>query len=175
MRQFLETHIITDIKNINAKQKNAKINTTLQNFMFSMLKDSNVRAAKMSADIMIELYKKNIWNDAKTVNVLAMGCSAKMTKVMVACLRFFLGTNIEEQGNSDSDSDSEPDVKGIMMANKVNKKTKKRDKQLAKAKSLLAVSWQLLRSCALNRLIFKYFRSLKRNRKHRHLISRHYI
>ncbi|XP_078044926.1 SDA1 domain containing protein Mys45A isoform X2 [Augochlora pura] len=140
LREFLETHIITDIKNINIKQKNAKINTTLQNFMFSMLKDSNVRAAKMSADIMIELYKKNIWNDAKTVNVLATGCSAKTPKVMVACLKFFLGSNEEELENDDSDSDSEPNVKEIMMANKVNKKTKKRAKQLVKAKQLLAKS-----------------------------------
>nr|XP_033339021.1 protein SDA1 homolog isoform X1 [Megalopta genalis]XP_033339022.1 protein SDA1 homolog isoform X1 [Megalopta genalis] len=140
LREFLETHIIADIKNINIKQKNTKINTTLQNFMFSMLKDSNVRAAKMSADIMIELYKKNIWNDAKTVNVLAAGCSAKTPKVMVACLKFFLGSNEEKLENNDSDSDSEPNVKEIMMANKVNKKTKKRAKQLIKAKQLLAKS-----------------------------------
>jgi hypothetical protein len=32
-------------------------------------------------DIMIELYKKNIWNDAKTVNVIATGCFSKLTKV----------------------------------------------------------------------------------------------
>ncbi|XP_017887362.1 protein SDA1 homolog [Ceratina calcarata] len=140
LRKFLETHIINDIKNVNSKQKNAKINTTLQNFMFSMLKDSNVRAAKMSADIMIELYNKNIWNDAKTVNVLATGCFAKATKVMVACLKFFLGTDAEEEGKEDSDSDSEPNIKEIMMANKVNKKTKKREKQLAKAKQTLAKS-----------------------------------
>lgn len=125
---------------MNAKHKNAKINATLQNFMFSMLKDSNVRAAKMSADIMIELYNKNIWNDAKTVNVLATGCFAKATKVMVACLKFFLGTGIEEQANEESDSDSEPNIKEIAMANRVNKKTKKREKNLARAKQLLAVS-----------------------------------
>lgn len=81
LRSFLETHIITDIKNLNAKHKNAKLNTTLQNFMFTMLKDTNSRAAKMSVDIMIELYKKNVWNDAKTVNVIASGCFSKFTKV----------------------------------------------------------------------------------------------
>lgn len=81
LRQFLENHIITDIKNLNLKHKNAKLNTTLQNFMFSMLKDTNSRAAKMSVDIMIELYKKNVWNDAKTVNVIATGCFSNITKV----------------------------------------------------------------------------------------------
>ncbi|XP_029049878.1 protein SDA1 homolog [Osmia bicornis bicornis] len=140
LRQFLQTHIITDIKNVNAKQKNAKVNTVLQNFMFSMLKDSNVRAAKMSADIMIELYNKNIWNDAKTVNVLATGCFAKATKVMVSCLKFFVGTGVEDRQSDDSDSDSEPNIKEIIMANRVNKKTKKREKHLAKAKQVLAKS-----------------------------------
>lgn len=105
-----------------------------------MLKDSNVRAAKMSADIMIELYNKNIWNDAKTVNVLATGCFTKTTKVLVACLKFFVGSDVEKRENDDSDSDSEPNIKEIVMANRVNKKTKKRMKQLTKAKQLLVVS-----------------------------------
>lgn len=31
--------------------------------------------------VMIDLYKKNIWNDAKTVNVIATACTSKTTKV----------------------------------------------------------------------------------------------
>lgn len=53
----------------------------LQNFMFNMLKDNNSKAAKMSLGVMIELYKKNIWNDAKTVNVIAVACFSKIVKV----------------------------------------------------------------------------------------------
>ncbi|XP_014295711.1 protein SDA1 homolog [Microplitis demolitor] len=139
LREFLQNHIITDIKNLNIKHKNSKVNTVLQNFMFNALKDSNARAAKMSADIMIELYKKNIWNDVKTVNVLVTGCFSKITKVMVTCLKFFLGTDPDEKNDDSSDSDDDaPDLKGVMMANKVNKKTKKREKQLKKAKQLFA-------------------------------------
>lgn len=139
LRQFLQTHIITDVKNINAKRKNAKVNTVLQNFMFRMLEDPNARAAKMSVDIMIELYKKNVWNDAKTVNVIATGCFSKISKVAVASMKFFLGTDPEEKESDDSDSDDEPNIKEVIMANKVNKKTKKREKQLKKAKQLFVV------------------------------------
>ncbi|CAG5095195.1 Similar to SDAD1: Protein SDA1 homolog (Homo sapiens) [Cotesia congregata] len=141
LREFLQNHIISDIKNLNSKHKNSKVNTVLQNFMFNALKDSNARAAKMSADIMIELYKKNIWNDAKTVNVLVTGCFSKITKVMVTCLKFFLGSDPDgkEENSSDSEDDT-PDLKGVIMANKVNKKTKKREKQLKKAKQLFAKS-----------------------------------
>jgi len=49
--------------------------------MFTMLKDSNTKAAKMSLAIMVELYKKNVWNDAKTVNVIATACFSKVNKV----------------------------------------------------------------------------------------------
>lgn len=144
LRLFLKTHIITDIKNVNSTQRNVKVNTPLQNFMYSMAKDSNAKAAKMSVDIMIELYNKNIWNDAKTVNVLVAACFSKFTKVMVASLKFFLGTDPEEKGSDDSDSDDEPNVKEVIMANKVNKKTKKREKQLKKVKQLFVVSIRIV-------------------------------
>lgn len=136
LRTFLENHIVTDIKNMNAKHKDMKLNSTLQNFMFSQLKNAMPKAAKMSIDIMIELYKKNVWNDAKTVNVIAtLGCFSKFTKVQVASLKFFLGHDKEEEENSE-DSDNEPDLKSAIMANRVNKKTKKRQKQLDSAKKL---------------------------------------
>ncbi|XP_035793249.1 protein SDA1 homolog [Anopheles albimanus] len=136
LRTFLENHIITDIKNMNAKQKDMKLNSTLQSFMYTMLRDSNPKAAKMSVDIMIELYRKQVWNDAKTVNVIAnVGCFSKVTKVMVASLKFFLGTD-QQNESDDDDSDREVDLKGVMMATRVNKKTKKRKKQLEAAKKL---------------------------------------
>ncbi|EDV59419.1 protein SDA1 homolog [Drosophila erecta] len=134
LRTFLQTHIVTDIKNMNAKHKDMKLNSSLQAFMYSMLKDANPKAAKMSADIMIELYKKNIWNDSKTVNVIAtVGCFSKVTKVLVTSLKFFLGHD-EEDEEEDTDSENEVDLKGALMANRVNKKTKKRTKQLAQIK-----------------------------------------
>uniref|UniRef100_A0A182MZ85 Protein SDA1 n=1 Tax=Anopheles dirus TaxID=7168 RepID=A0A182MZ85_9DIPT len=138
LRTFLENHIVNDIKNMNAKQKDMKLNSTLQNFMYTMLRDTNPKAAKMSVDIMIELYRKQVWNDVKTVNVIAnVGCFSKITKVLVASLKFFLGTDQPGEGEEDEeDSDREVDLKGIMMAARVNKKTKKRKKKVDAAKKL---------------------------------------
>lgn len=141
LRDFLETHIITDIKNINSKHKDAKLNSTLQNFMYSMLKDTNPKAAKMSVDIMIDLYNKNVWNDSKTVNVIAsIGCFSKFTKVMVASLKFFLGKDPEEKDSDDSSEEEEPSARGSIMSNKFNKKTRKREKNLEKVKKLVKKS-----------------------------------
>jgi hypothetical protein len=38
---MLHNFIVTDIKNSNAKSKNNKLNKSLQNYMYTMLQDSN--------------------------------------------------------------------------------------------------------------------------------------
>lgn len=70
--------------------------------MYGMLKDANPKAAKMSADIMIELYKKNIWNDAKTVNVIAsVGCFSNITKVRNASEKILIQHREQSKTNFD--------------------------------------------------------------------------
>ena len=49
--------------------------------MYTMLRDNNPIAAKKSLDVMVELYRKNIWNDGKTVNVITTACFSPITKV----------------------------------------------------------------------------------------------
>lgn len=53
---------------------------------------------------------------------------------MVASLKFFLGTDPDEENENEENSDNEPDLKGAILANKVNKKTKKRQKHLDQVK-----------------------------------------
>lgn len=138
LRKTLYTHIVTDIKNINAKHKNNKVNTMLQNFMYTMLRDSNPIAAKISLDVMLELYKRNIWNDAKTVNVITTACFSKVTKILVAGLKFFLGKDEDEKGDSDSDSETEgPSARDLMVRYSTGKKTSKNKKKLEKAMKVL--------------------------------------
>nr|XP_060635364.1 protein SDA1 homolog [Anolis sagrei ordinatus] len=138
LRKTLYTHIVTDIKNINAKHKNNKLNTTLQNFMYTMLQDSNPTAAKISLDVMIELYRRNIWNDAKTVNVITTACFSKVTKILVAALKFFLGKDEDEKKDSDSDSEDDgPTARDLMVRYSTGRKTTKNKKKLEKAMKVL--------------------------------------
>ncbi|XP_064415623.1 protein SDA1 homolog isoform X5 [Latimeria chalumnae] len=138
LRKTLYTHIVTDIKNINAKHKNNKVNITLQNFMYTMLRDSNVIAGKMSLDVMIELYKRNVWNDSKTVNVITTACFSKVTKILVAALKFFLGNDEDEKKESDSESEDEgPTARDLIMRYATGKKTSKNKKKLEKAMKVL--------------------------------------
>lgn len=138
LRKTLYTHIVSDIKSINAKHKNNKVNTMLQNFMYTMLRDSNPIAAKISLDVMTELYKRNIWNDAKTVNVITTACFSKVTKILVAGLKFFLGKDEDEKNESDSDSETEgPSARELMIRYSTGKKTSKNKKKLEKAMKVL--------------------------------------
>ncbi|GFY53344.1 protein SDA1 homolog [Trichonephila inaurata madagascariensis] len=90
LRQLLQTHIVNDLKRINCKHKSVKVNTALQNFMYSMLSDNHVTAARMSLEIIIELYRRDIWRDAKTVNTIATACLSKDKKVqMIASFLVF--------------------------------------------------------------------------------------
>uniref|UniRef100_A0A8D1BD99 Protein SDA1 n=1 Tax=Sus scrofa TaxID=9823 RepID=A0A8D1BD99_PIG len=113
LRKTLYTHIVTDIKNINAKHKNNKVNIVLQNFMYTMLRDSNATAAKISLDVMIELYRRNIWNDAKTVNVITTACFSKVTK------------------------DDTPTARDLLVQYATGKKSSKNKKKLEKAMKVL--------------------------------------
>lgn len=132
LRSLLHNHIVNDIKNANAKSKNNKLNKTLQNFMYTMLKDSNEIAAKKSLEVMIDLYKKNVWNDAKTVNVIAEACFSPISKIVAPALHFFLGTNEKKEEDDDSDADV-PDLNSIKHMMHINKKKKSRKNALEKA------------------------------------------
>nr|XP_057908281.1 protein SDA1 homolog [Doryrhamphus excisus] len=138
LRKTLYTHIVTDIKNINAKHKNNKVNTALQNFMYTMLRDRNPIAAKISLDVMVELYTRNIWNNAKTVNVITTACFSKETKILVAALKFFLGTDDDEKDGSDSEPENEgPTTRDLKVRYSTGKKTTKNKKKLEKAMKVL--------------------------------------
>lgn len=138
LRKTLYTHIVTDIKNINSKHKNNKVNTMLQNFMYTMLRDSNPLAAKISLDVMVELYKRNIWNDAKTVNVITTACFSKVTKILVAGMKFFLGKDENEKKESGSESEDDgPSTRDLMVRYNTGRKTSKNKKKMEKAMKVL--------------------------------------
>uniref|UniRef100_A0A669D858 Protein SDA1 n=1 Tax=Oreochromis niloticus TaxID=8128 RepID=A0A669D858_ORENI len=127
LRKTLYTHIVADIKNINAKHKNNKVNTMLQNFMYTMLRDSNPIAAKISLDVMVELYKRNIWNDPKTVNVITTTCFSKVTKIWCG---LSLCVFVKNEG---------PSARDLMAKFSTGKKTSKNKKKLEKAMKVLKV------------------------------------
>ncbi len=102
VRQLMFSHIISDIRRLNRKTHNQKLNTALQNFMLTMLKDENATVAKKALDVLIELWRRSVWRDEKTCNAIANCCFSKQTNILVAALRFFIGVeDVEDEDDPD--------------------------------------------------------------------------
>lgn len=136
LRKFLHNGLISDMKRLNQDAKSHGINKKLQNFIFEMLKDPNETASKRALSVMIELYKRKIWNDDKTVNVIADGgCLHENPKVIAAAVKFFLVLEYDWDQSDDGErtSDEEMDQKMIQGKYKGTKKmTKNRTAQVEK-------------------------------------------
>ncbi|EHA99147.1 SDA1-like protein [Heterocephalus glaber] len=92
----------------------------------------------MSVDVMIELYRRNIRNDAKTVNVIMTVCFSKVTKILLAALMFFPGKDENEKKDSDSESEDEgPTARDLLVQYPTGKKSSKNKKKLEKAVEVL--------------------------------------
>jgi protein SDA1 len=130
LREMLHNHIVSDIKRLNAKHKNNAVNKKLQNFMYTMLNDDNAIAVKKSLDVMVELYKKNVWNDQKTVNVIATACFSPIAKIMVTAIKFFLSADEEVPESEDEGDNGKPSYSQILHRTDHLKKTKKRKRIL---------------------------------------------
>ena len=99
-----------------------------------MLQDPNEGAAKRSLNVMIELYKRKIWNDEKTVNVIAEATLNNNPKITAAACKFFLILDYDFESDSDDSSDDEKGDKiALLKQRKGSKMTKNREQKLDKA------------------------------------------
>jgi len=141
LRELLKLHIISDVKSMNMKHKNNKLNRSIQSFIHSVLDKTSPIAAKIATQIMVELYRKRVWNDSKTVNILAEACTSSQNKVMVTALKFFLSNepNAEEEDSSDEEDEKEKSkkVSNLVRSNTVSKKNRNRVKKLERARLIL--------------------------------------
>ncbi|KAJ3208003.1 Protein SDA1 [Dinochytrium kinnereticum] len=131
LRKLLHTHIVSDVKNANAKAKNNRMNKSLQNYMYKMLHDPSETAARKSLDVMIDLYRKNVWNDAKTVNVISEACFSEKPKIVSTALRFFLDSNSTK--DKDEEDDDLPDINALKHKAQINKKKSSTKSEVEKA------------------------------------------
>ena len=168
LRQLVQRTILSDLKTANLKSQNLKLNRMAQGWLFSLIQ-KGIEAGKVASTsgngvsiaeaksktaadnrmktealwavrLACELWRKHIWRDAKTVQILAEGCFHPHPKVQSSCIRFFLGdlhsseNTGEESDNAGSDSDEmsaqAPDMSRLKHQRKVKKKTKSGDKKV---------------------------------------------
>ncbi|RNA26571.1 SDA1 -like protein [Brachionus plicatilis] len=105
----------------------------VQQYVFTLTRENHPLVAKYSLNLLIELYKKQIWNEAKTVNVISQCCFTKITKVLALALQFFAGKDVEKESESESESEDEKTTQQVMLSLRVGKKTKSRKKRTDRA------------------------------------------
>ena len=76
---------------------------------------------------MIELYKRKIWNDDKTVIVIAEACLNSNPKIVVAACKFFLILDYDYESDDDSSDEEKGDKIALLKQRKGSKMTKNRE------------------------------------------------
>ena len=74
LRVMMFKHIVSDAKAANKKKTDDKYNRTVQSFLHAAIKDENEATAKKALAVLTEMYRRNIWTDAKTVNLVVEAC-----------------------------------------------------------------------------------------------------
>lgn len=136
LRTLLFQKILSDLRNSNAKTTNHKLNRMMQSTCYDVIASDpaspkGIWAVKVSR----EMWKRQIWTDAKAVSIMEVAALSKDAKVVTSGVRFFLGGDQEreEAAEEDSDDDENIDMGKLRHQAGINKKTGKRDKELKAA------------------------------------------
>jgi protein SDA1 len=158
LRELLYNHMVNDIRNINKKGKrDDTVNRSIQSFLHRIVvtttttssgssssnhhhhhhqnnstqeESSTDIAAKRATDMVCELYRRQVWNDERTVAILASAVQSSNTTVMCRAMRFFL--NIEERMADDQKAQEEYiwDASQKIDYHKFSRKTKSRQRHV---------------------------------------------
>lgn len=134
LRSLLYTKIVSDLRESNSKATNHKLNRTIQTVLHNLVTSDRTSTKGMWAcRITRELWRRQIWTDARPCDVMKEACLSDNEKVVVGGVRFFLGGDKEREDMEDDSSDEEIDIKKVKHQGTINKKTKKRQKAMEKA------------------------------------------
>lgn len=117
LRHMLHGHIVSDIKKLNASGHSSR--RQLQTFLFSMMEDPSEALVKRGLHVLVDLFRKRIWNDAKCANMIATACFHPSTSVAVIASKFLLDSESKSgdiDGESDDDDEDNTDDTGAAKA-----------------------------------------------------------
>jgi protein SDA1 len=136
LRELLFKKIISDLRSSNAKSTNHKLNRSMQSTLYNIIaSDPSSSQGLWAVKITREMWKRQIWTDAKAVDIMKEAALSDSEKVIAGGVRFFLGGDKEREEHQDESEDDadEVDITSIRHQMGINKKTKKRGKDLRKA------------------------------------------
>ncbi|RHZ66826.1 Severe Depolymerization of Actin [Aspergillus turcosus] len=137
LRALIFQKILMDLRSSNAKTTNHKLNRTMQTVLFNLVTSDRTSSKGLWAiKLTRELWKRQIWTDAKAVEVMKEATLSENEKVIVGGVRFFLGGDKEREEMEDESSDEEAiDLGRVKHQVGINKKTRKKSRAVEKAKA----------------------------------------
>lgn len=135
LRALLFQKILSDLRTANAKSINHKLNRTVQTTLHNLVTDDRASPkALWAVKITREMWKRQIWTDAKAVEIMKEAALSDNEKCVVGGVRFFLGGDKEREELEDESSDEETvDMGKLRHQIGINKKSKKAERRLEKA------------------------------------------
>lgn len=134
VRHQIYSTLVSLLKSVNTGAKNQKINRSTQALLFNLLEQRDSQGL-WATKLTRELWRRGIWDDSRTVEIMMQAAVHPDVKVSVAGARFFLGADKERQENFEehSSDDEAYDMGALKHRMQVNKKTSKRGKKVEQA------------------------------------------
>lgn len=134
VRKQIYSTLVLLLKSVNTGAKNQRINRSTQALLFNLLEQRDSQgfwATKLTR----ELWRRGIWDDSRTVELMTHAALHPDIKISVAGARFFLGADKERNEALEDDlSDEEGfDLGALRHKAQVNKKSGKRGKKVEQA------------------------------------------
>lgn len=109
LRQHVRNQLVVDIATANRKSNAQWLNRPAQSLIHSELQSASEATAKRALGILTELYRRNVWTDARCVNIVVSAALHPKQRVMLAALKFLLGQDEQDAASHEDQSDSESD------------------------------------------------------------------
>jgi protein SDA1 len=136
LRALLFQKILSDLRSANSKTVNHRLNRSVQTTMHNLVtEDRSSPKALWAVKVTREMWKRQIWTDAKAVEIMKEAALGDHEKCVVGGVRFFLGGDKErEELEEDESSDDEAvDIARLRHQVVINKKSKKAGRKLEHA------------------------------------------
>jgi len=104
-RSLLVNHIAFSNRHTNA----SSLNRPAQSLLHSQLQQHDESIAKQSLGIVAELYRRNVWTDPRTVNLVVTASLHPKQRVMLSALKFLIGQDEQDAATGSDDDESDDD------------------------------------------------------------------
>eukprot|EP00177_Eucheuma_denticulatum_P001432 GFKZ01002582.1.p1 GENE.GFKZ01002582.1~~GFKZ01002582.1.p1 ORF type:complete len:748 (-),score=122.75 GFKZ01002582.1:493-2736(-) len=105
LRRMLHAFIVSDIKKLHARGHGSR--GQVQAFLFGMVDDPNEVLVKRSLHVLIDLFRKRIWNNSKCANMISKACFHPSMPVALIAAKFILDAESKDADLQSDDEDEE--------------------------------------------------------------------